>query len=123
MSDPTRHEVGIVVGGPAGMTTALYTTRLGHRTAVFEKEGGRHSRASHVHNLLGVSEDVSGAELAEHAGRQLEEYDGDRYLDAVESVSRVGAGAGTETEAGSDESPRFRVQASRATVVADRTSC
>ena len=70
------------------MTTALYTTRLGHRTAVVEETGGRHAAVSHVHNLYGVSEDVSGRELSKHAVEQFEEYGGDYYLDSVHEVRR-----------------------------------
>ncbi|WP_276254513.1 NAD(P)/FAD-dependent oxidoreductase [Halomontanus rarus] len=140
LEHPT-YEVVVVGGGPAGLTTALYTTRLGHRTAVFEKEGGRHAAVTHVHNLLGVSEDVSGAQLAEHGVRQLESYGADFYPDAVDSVRRVGgggesenaetedgdgAGVETENENGSENENenenegRFRLKAAHATVLADR---
>ncbi|SER27876.1 NAD(P)/FAD-dependent oxidoreductase [Natrinema salaciae] len=114
MSEPTEplaYEVAVVGGGPAGLTTALYTTRLGHRTAVFEKEGGRHAAVDHVHNLLGVSETVSGEELAAHAVEQLEHYGGDFYPDAVESVSQLDGGG---------DGPRFRLEAVHSTVDADR---
>lgn len=74
MSESPKYEIVIVGGGPEGLTTALYTTRLGHRTAVFDKQGGRHTAVSSVHNLLGVSEDISGWQLSELAVRQLEEY-------------------------------------------------
>ena len=104
------YEVVVVGGGPAGLTTAIYATRLGHQTAVFEKEGGRHAAVNHVHNLLGVSEDVSGQELATHAVDQFEHYGGDFYPDAVESVSRL------EDE----DEPRFRLEAAHATVDAER---
>ncbi|WP_254769207.1 NAD(P)/FAD-dependent oxidoreductase [Salinilacihabitans rarus] len=113
MSEP-RYDVVVIGGGPAGLTTALYTTRLGHRTAVVEKEGGRHAAVSHVHNLLGVSEAVSGSELSEHGVRQLETYGGDFYPDAVERVERV------DGEEGSADGYRFRVEASRGTLAAER---
>lgn len=107
MTDPPSYGVAVVGGGPAGLTTAIYATRLGHRTAVFEKEGGRHATVTHVHNLFGVSEDVSGAELAELATRQLEEYGGEFYLDAVDAVRRRDEGG-------------FRIEAARSTVDAER---
>ena len=109
MTDRLSYEVVVVGGGPAGMTTALYTTRLGHRTAVFEKEGGRHVAVSHVHNVYGVSEDVSGQQLANQAVAQLEEYGGEYYLDAVDSVRRP-----------EDADGRFVVDGTHATVEADR---
>ncbi|MFP8951849.1 NAD(P)/FAD-dependent oxidoreductase [Natrialbaceae archaeon A-arb3/5] len=113
-SIPT-YEVAVVGGGPAGLTTALYTTRLGHRTAVFEKEGGRHAAVTHVHNLPSASEDVSGEQLAAHVVDQFEHYGGDFYPDAVESVSRL-HGGGEDDETGS----RFRLETAQTTVEADR---
>ena len=106
MSDRLDYEVAVVGGGPAGMTAALYATRLGHRTAVFEEAGGRHATVSHVHNLYGVSEDVSGADLSRHAARQLEEYGGDYHVDSVNEVRAVDEG--------------FVLETSHATVEADR---
>ncbi|MEF8854974.1 MAG: FAD-dependent oxidoreductase, partial [Haloarculaceae archaeon] len=40
--EPDTHEYEVVVvgGGPAGMTAALYSTRLGHDTAVVNRGGG-----------------------------------------------------------------------------------
>jgi thioredoxin reductase (NADPH) len=107
MPDRPSYEVVVVGGGPAGLTTALYTTRLGHRTAVFEQTGGRHTAVTDVHNLFGVSEDVSGRDLSALAGRQFEEYGGDHYPDAVTDVSQPEDGG-------------FRVDAAHATVEAGR---
>ncbi|WP_226480670.1 NAD(P)/FAD-dependent oxidoreductase [Natrinema amylolyticum] len=118
MSDPLEYEVAVVGGGPAGLTTALYATRLGHRTVLFEKEGGRHARVTHVHNLLGVSENVSGEQLATHAVDQLEHYGGDFFPDAVESVAKLGDD-GDGTPGGGDD-PRFRLESTHATVDARR---
>lgn len=115
MRNPPTYDVVVVGGGPAGMTTALYTTRLGHRTAVFEKEGGRHAAVSHVHNLLGVSEDVSGRQLAKHAVGQLEEYGGDYFFEGVEAVRRSGG-----SDRSDDADGRFVVEGTHATVEADR---
>ncbi|WP_339102462.1 NAD(P)/FAD-dependent oxidoreductase [Haloterrigena salinisoli] len=112
MTDPLEYEVVVIGGGPAGLTTAIYATRLGHRTAVFEKEGGRHAKVAHVHNLLGVSENVSGEQLATHAVDQLEHYGGDFFPDAVESVTRP--------EEGDGDGPRFRLESAHATVDARR---
>ncbi len=110
MSDPLSYEVVVVGGGPAGMTAALYTTRLGHRTAVFESGGGRHAAVSHVHNLFGVSEDVSGRQLAELAVRQLEAYGGDFHRDAVRAVRQRDPSA----------DGRFLLEGDHATVAAER---
>lgn len=98
MSELEGYEVVVVGGGPAGMTTALYTTRLGHRTAVVDEPGGRHMRVAGVHNLVGVSEDTSGAVLDELGTAQLEEYGGDHYADTVANVRQTGDGFEMEGE-------------------------
>jgi thioredoxin reductase len=41
MTDAKDYEVAVVGGGPGGLTAALYTTRLGHDTAVIDRGGGR----------------------------------------------------------------------------------
>ncbi|WP_323190671.1 NAD(P)/FAD-dependent oxidoreductase [Halostella sp. PRR32] len=142
MTRQPSYEVIVVGGGPAGLTTALYTTRLGHRTALVTREGGRHELVDAVHNLIGVSEETSGPELAAVAVAQLEEYGVDYYEDAVTSVERVADGeTGTDgAETGGEETPadrpstsdggeageatdggrRFHVEAAHADIFADR---
>ncbi|MEF8883382.1 MAG: NAD(P)/FAD-dependent oxidoreductase, partial [Halapricum sp.] len=91
MSEETeRHEYEVVVvgGGPAGMTAALYSTRLGHRTALVNRGGGRAAMMQEVHNLLGVREETTGAEFLGIGQEQLEEYGCDMYRDVVSSCSR-----------------------------------
>ena len=112
MARTPTYEVTVVGGGPGGLTTALYTTRLGHRTAVVDAEGGRHSAVAHVHNVPGVSERTSGTDLERAAKSQLTEYGADVYEDRVTDVVRAGGDA--------DGSARFRVEADRATLRADR---
>lgn len=107
---PGAYEVVVVGGGPGGLTTALYTTRLGHDTALIDREGGRYTRVEHVHNVIGVSEETTGREITELAIGQLEEYGADCHADSVESVTR------TEN----DVERRFRVEAHDVTVLADR---
>ncbi len=125
MSDPPSYDVAVVGGGPAGLTTALYATRLGHRTALFEQAGGRHAAVENVHNLVGVSEDVSGRELAELGIRQLEEYGADCYPDAVTDVMDARDASDVTGDSGdgtsdSDDGPRFRVEAAHGDVRARR---
>lgn len=82
-----EYEVLVIGGGPAGMTAALYTTRLGHRTAVIDRGGGRAAMMQDVHNLLGVTEETSGTEFLETGKEQLQEYDCDIYRDTLTSCS------------------------------------
>ncbi|PSP54396.1 NAD(P)/FAD-dependent oxidoreductase, partial [Halobacteriales archaeon QS_1_67_19] len=114
MTRNPAYEVVVVGGGPAGLTTSLYTTRLGHRTAVVNREGGRYASVTSVHNFLGVSEDASGREVSELAVDQLEEYGADFYRDGVREIERVGEAAGTgDAEAGSDGSDDSRSDEAR----------
>jgi thioredoxin reductase (NADPH) len=83
------YEVIVVGGGPAGMTAALYSTRLGHDTAVVSRGGGRAAMMQEVHNLLGVTEETSGAEFLGIGQEQLEGYGCDIHQDMVTTCSRT----------------------------------
>jgi thioredoxin reductase (NADPH) len=69
-----EYEVVVVGGGPAGQTAALYTTRLGHDTALVDRGGGRAAMMQEVHNVLGVHETTSGNEYLTTGKDQLAEY-------------------------------------------------
>ena len=90
MSETPRHEYEVVVvgGGPAGMTAALYSTRLGHTTAVVSRGGGRAAMMKEVHNLLGVTEETSGMEFLQIGTEQLEDYGCTIHRDMVSSCTR-----------------------------------
>ncbi|NHN47160.1 NAD(P)/FAD-dependent oxidoreductase [Halostella sp. JP-L12] len=107
MDRQPAYEVAVIGGGPAGLTAALYATRLGHRTALITREGGRHELVDSVHNLIGVSEETSGAELAAVAAAQLEEYGTDYYEDSVTALGRA-------------DDDRFRIEATHADLLAER---
>ncbi|MFB6079447.1 MAG: NAD(P)/FAD-dependent oxidoreductase [Haloferacaceae archaeon] len=102
-----EYEVVVVGGGPAGLTAALYTTRLGHETAVVDRGGGRAAMMLETHNVIGVPEDVSGNEFLETARRQVEAYGCDRHTDLVTAAERLDDG-------------RVRLDGADATYVAER---
>lgn len=103
------YEVVVVGGGPAGLTTAIYTTRLGHRTAVVDAGDGRHEAVARIHNLIGVSPDTAGADLSATAVDQLTTYGAEYYDDTVSGVERDDA-----------ELLRFDVRAEQAELTAER---
>ncbi|WP_255150641.1 NAD(P)/FAD-dependent oxidoreductase [Halorarius halobius] len=106
MTDTQEYDVTVVGGGPAGLTTALYTTRLGLDTAMVNRGGGRAAMMLDTHNVIGVTEDVSGNEFLQTAVEQIQSYGADYYRDTVTDVS--------ETEDG-----RYRIEASDVTTLTE----
>ena len=88
--DAESYDVVVVGGGPAGQTAALYSTRLGHRTALVDRGGGRAAMMQEVHNLIGTREETSGNELLGVGKEQLEEYGCDLHRDVIASCNREG---------------------------------
>ena len=105
--EPREYEVVVVGGGPAGLQTALYTTRLGHDTALVDRGGGRAAMMLDTHNVIGVTEDVSGNEFLETARGQLEDYGTDIHRDFVTDAERLDDG-------------RFRLVGNEGAFVAER---
>lgn len=101
-SSTDRYEVVVVGGGPAGMTAALYAVRLGHRTAVVDRGGGRAAMMQDVHNLIGVTEETSGNEFLGIGMDQLREYGCDIHRDRLTGCRREEDGplrlTGTDAE-------------------------
>lgn len=62
----------IVGGGPAGLTAAIYLSRLGFKTLLLEAEktGGRLRKVDFIENYPGFPEGISGSELADRFARQ-----------------------------------------------------
>ncbi|MFD1597833.1 NAD(P)/FAD-dependent oxidoreductase [Halobellus rarus] len=91
-ADVRDYEVVVVGGGPAGLQTALYTTRLGHDTAVVDRGGGRAAMMLETHNVIGVPEDTSGNEFLQTAQGQVEAYGADVVRDFIVEVERTDDG-------------------------------
>ncbi|MBP1922765.1 thioredoxin reductase (NADPH) [Halorubrum alkaliphilum] len=121
-SDEAAYEIAVVGGGPAGLTTALYGARLGHETVLIDRGGGRAAMMADTHNVIGVTEDVSGNEFLATARDQVAAYGGDFERGFVESIERVDNAAdgldGADDEDGADG--RFRLVAGDDAYLADR---
>jgi thioredoxin reductase (NADPH) len=100
MTETTAYEVVIVGGGPAGLSAALYTTRLGHKTAVVDRGGGRAAMMQDTHNVIGVTENVSGMEFLQTGREQVESYGADWHQDFVEQAAATDEGVVLETASG-----------------------
>ena len=110
-----HYQVTVVGGGPAGLTAALYATRLGHDTAVINRGGGRAAMMLDTHNVIGVTEDVSGNEFLSTAIEQVEEYGADYVQDRVTDVDPLDAGE----DDGNADGTGFRVTAGSVEITTD----
>ena len=70
----TVYDVIVIGGGPGGLSTAMYTTRLGFNTAIINRGGGRAAMMRNTHNVIGVLESVSGNEYLSTSIEQLQDY-------------------------------------------------
>jgi len=87
--DQREYEVVVIGGGPAGLSTALYSVRLGHETALVDRGGGRAAMMKDVHNLVGTTEETSGMELLQLGKDQLESYGCTTLSDRIGSAGRT----------------------------------
>ena len=73
----TYYDLIIVGGGPAGLTTGIYSAREGVETLMIERSGigGQAGITQEIENYPGFPESVSGADLAERTRRQAERFD------------------------------------------------
>jgi len=101
------YDVAVVGGGPAGLSAALYTTRLGHDTVVVDRGGGRAAMMLDTHNVIGVTEDVSGNEFLGTATEQVESYGGTVVRDFVTAIDQESDG-------------RFRLTGNSTEILAER---
>ena len=92
MSEVHEYEVAVVGGGPAGLTAALYTTRLGHETALIDRGGGRAAMMADTHNVIGVTEETSGKEYLQTGLEQVKAYGGDHYRDMIREAEHTDDG-------------------------------
>ncbi|MFW6318070.1 MAG: NAD(P)/FAD-dependent oxidoreductase [Halorubrum sp.] len=106
-SSDDEYEIAVVGGGPAGLTTALYGARLGHETVLIDRGGGRAAMRADTHNVIGVTEEVSGNELLATGREQVQSYGGTFERGFVTDVART-------------EDDRFRLSTSDAEILADR---
>lgn len=83
------YDLVIVGGGPAGLTTAIYTARENIETLIVDSKGlgGQAGVTERLDNYPGFPEGIGGAELADRFVKQAERY-GVEMLQAV-SVTEI----------------------------------
>ena len=72
-----EYDVIIIGGGPAGLSAAIYTARMGKKTLLLEGQmyGGRAATAPHVWNYPGFPDGITGSELVDLMVKQAEKFD------------------------------------------------
>jgi thioredoxin reductase (NADPH) len=87
------YDLGIVGGGPAGLTAGIYAAREGLSTLVIERAGlGGHAGITReIENYPGFPEPLSGADLADRLKKQAERFDVEILsAQGVRSLAREG---------------------------------
>ena len=92
----TTADVLVVGGGPAGLSTALFTQKNGLETICFDTDGTWMHKA-HLFNYLGV-DSVDGSVFMESARSQVDSFGVERREEEVTDVSETDGGFVVETD-------------------------
>ena len=74
-----QYDIIIIGGGPAGLSAAIYTARMGKKTLLLEgvMYGGRTAKAPNVWNYPGFPDGIKGTDLVGLMVKQAEKYEAD----------------------------------------------
>ena len=88
----TKADVIVIGGGPAGLTSGIYTGRAQLKTLILEKglPGGQIAQTEEVENYPGFDEAISGPELSQRMVRQAEKFGAEIVMEEVQRIRRDG---------------------------------
>jgi len=83
------YDVIIIGAGPSGLTSSIFTSRYGLKTALFEKlmPGGQIALTDRIENYPGFRGGISGVELARNFKEHAKEHDIDFISEEVLSIA------------------------------------
>lgn len=83
------YDIGIIGGGTAGLTAAIYGQRAGKQTVVFEKEtfGGQIASSTGVENYPGIAS-ISGSEYSMNLLNQAKALETEVVMEKVASIEK-----------------------------------
>lgn len=105
----THYDLIVIGGGPAGLTTALYTAREAIDTLVIERAafGGQAAGTEKLDNMPGFPDGIAGIEFSQRLRRQAERFGVELLqVQQVASIFQNGNLRGVRTEDGSEYSAR-----------------
>lgn len=88
MKNKFDYDLAIIGGGPAGLAAAVYASRGGMKTAIFEKAliGGQITTTADVENYPGFEENVSGFDIADKMKKQAEKFGTEILQENIKSI-------------------------------------
>lgn len=115
-------DVVIIGGGPAGLSTALFTAKNGLETVVFDTDETWMHKAK-LYNYPGI-EKVGGTELVERMREQVERFDADlRVGEEVTDVEQDGDGFTIGTDDGEYDATYVVFATGTATELPEQLGC
>lgn len=93
-------DVAIIGGGPAGLTAAVYASRGGMKTVIFEKAlvGGQITTTADVENYPGFEDNMSGFDIADKMRKQAEKFGTEIKQENIMSIQSENFGKLVETD-------------------------
>ena len=95
------YELAIIGAGPAGYSAAIYATRAGIKTVVFDKSGGGGLAmlSPNIENYAGF-ESISGIELMEKMKNHASKYTEIKFYEEVKKIEKTNKNFNIETSNG-----------------------
>ena len=103
------YDLIIVGAGPAGMTTAIYSSREGIETLMIERSmaGGQAGLTEHIDHYPGFPQGVSGAELVNGMKMQCDRFEAEKLMaQTITSIKADGDYRIVTTETGDEYAAR-----------------